>query len=218
MSAYGRNCYPRRFGGGARAYQEEHEALLLALEPGYDPAPETANYAELYAAAILVGTVWALNGRLRNQAIPGKMLEWLPDWEEALRLRPAPTARVQDRRAAVAAKFRGLSGNAQPDIYDACAAKLGSAFLELRTVEPADEVTYWPGQNPGPPGLEWSSNRMSFAVVLSPGGMSTEELIDLSETLALQLSTFIPATNTFQIGTEDGGFLAGVSLAGISLL
>ena len=46
----------------------------------------------------------------------------------------------------------------------------GAIFVALRVVQPANEITYWPGAYPGPPGFEWSSNRCKIGMELSNVG------------------------------------------------
>ena len=112
MTQFGRSPFPRRFGGGPNTLIIEHEAMLNALARGYDVSEDSPVYAEAYAHALAVTWIWRLNGRLRNQMVPLKMLETLTTWEGACKLRPAPTDTVQDRRRRVAAKFRGIIANA----------------------------------------------------------------------------------------------------------
>ena len=58
MSAFGRNPFPRRFGGGEREVYDELAALLAALEPVWDPAEGTESYAEIYSYALAIGMIW----------------------------------------------------------------------------------------------------------------------------------------------------------------
>lgn len=215
---YGRSPYPRRYGGGPNTLIIQHEAMLNALAPGYDVSEDSPVYAEAYAHALAVTWVWRLNGRLRNQLVPSKMLETLTTWEEACRLRPTPTDSVLDRRRRVAAKFRGIVGNTYADIYDAMQALLGAHFLGLIGPDPADETTYWPGVNPGPPGFEWCSNRALMAVRLQRLGTDDVAFSALVERAAEMLDAMIPAWMGYQIGTDEGGFIAGIGIAGITLL
>lgn len=219
MAAYGRyNGYPRKYGGGKTTHQIQHEALLAALAPGYDPASDTANFAELYAYALAISMIWAVNGRLRNQQIPANMLEALPDWEEILKLRPEPTDTVQQRRARVAAKLRGLVNNALSDISDSCAALAGANFLGLATAAVSDIYAWWPGVNPGPPGFEWSSNRAAIAVRLQRSGLSDSDFFRLIERLYQNLEALVPTWLGFCVGTDDGGFICDVGVCDVTLL
>lgn len=218
MTAWGRNPWPRRWGGGPNTLIIEHEAMLRALAPGFDVSEDSPVYAEAYAHALAVTWIWRLNGRLRNQLVPSKMLETLTTWEEACRLRPTPTDSVQERRRRLAAKFRGIIGNTYSDIYDSMAALLGANFLGLTGPTVANEVTYWPGVNPGPPGFEWTSNRAIVAVRMQRLGLDDDAFLRLVARAAEMLDAMIPSWMGYQIGTDEGGFIAGVAIAGITLL
>lgn len=208
---FGRNPFAMRFGGGRSVLQQEHEALLDALAPGWDASEDTANYAECYAYALALTMIWRVNGRLRNMLIPSRMLESLPVFEEATRLRPSATDTLQARRAALAAKFRGLAGNTLGDIYDVCAVNAGVNFVGIGLVDPP--TIYWPGINPGPPGFEWTSNRARIGIKLSRDGMDDRDFSDLTERLGTQLRGLLPAWMDFVLGIDSpDGFICDVGI------
>jgi len=215
---FGRNPFPRRFGGGANPIVIEHNAMLRALDKGFDVSENSAVYAEAYAHALALAWIWRLNGRLRNQLVPSKMLETLTTWEAACRLRPTPTDSVQDRRRRVAAKFRGIIANTVSDIYDVMAALLGSHFLGVLGPTVADEVTYWPGVNPGPPGFEWTSNRALIAVRTQRLGLDDIAFDALLARAAEMLDAMIPAWMGYQIGTDEGGWVVEIGIVDVTLL
>jgi hypothetical protein len=200
MAKYGRNPYPRRYGGGKRHYEVELDALLDALSPGWDSSEDTASYVELLAHARAIAIIWTINGRLKNAMIPEKMLETLTTWEEACRLRPAPSDSVQSRRRAVAGKLRALTDNTVSDIYDACAAFLGPHFDGLGTVGSGSETTYWPGINPGPPGFGWTSNRATIGVKMKRLALTPVQFVALRGRLVEMLAGLIPAWLTVTVG------------------
>ncbi len=212
MPKYGRNCYPRRYGGGASTVELEHQALLDALAPGWDVSPETAIYAECYAHALAITAIWAINGRLRGQMVPARMLETLPTWEQACGLRPAPGDTPPARRRAVAAQLRGLVGNTLGDINDVCAASAGTAFGGLAIVDAAQATVYWPGINPGPPGFEWSSNRAVVGVKLIKLGFTDADFLALVSRINRQLASLCPAWMTFQVGVDKGVCICDVAV------
>lgn len=218
MTQYGRSPYPRRYGGGPNTLIIEHEAMLRALAPGYDVDESSPIYAEAYAHALAITWIWRLNGRLRNQLVPLKMLETLTTWEEACRLRPTPTDLVQERRRRVAAKLRGIIANAYNDIYDTMSALLGANFLGLVSPTLANEVVYWPGLNPGPPGFEWASNRAITAVRMQRLGLDDQSFQALVARAAETLDAMIPAWMGYEIGTDEGGFIAGIGIVGVTLI
>lgn len=222
MPGFGRNPWPRRFGGGKRAHQQEHEALLEALAPGYDISSDSAVYAEAYAHGVGVAFVWTAAGRARGAMQPTRMLESLADWETATGTRPSVRDTVARRRAAVAAKLRGLTGNRMGDISDACIALLGDRFAGIATVASADEVAYWPGINPGPPGFEWSSNRSHIMLIIHKTGLAEAEFVDVRAQAFRLLDSMLPSWMTFAIGASPAStgsvFIVNQGIVGSTIL
>lgn len=218
MAFGGYGGFARRFGGGRSIVELEHQAILEALAPGYDVESDSPVYAETFAHALAVSTIWALNRRIAGSMIPSRMLETLTTWEEALRLRPARADSAVTRRAAVAAKFLGLASNTISAIYDVCATLAGSLFLGLGQVAEADAIWYAPGIAPGPPGFEWTSNRATISVRLSRVGTPDAVFFALVQRIQVALVAMVPAWMTFRIGTDEGGFIVDVGIVDITLL
>jgi len=218
MPRFGRNPFPFKFGGGPSAFEVEHLALLDALSPGWDASAGTANYAELFGAALAVSMIWQVNRRTTNQAIPSKMLEALPGWEQVLFLSPLKTDTSIARRRAVAAKLRGISGNALHDLQDVSRTLAGANYVGTLVPDAAHAWAYWPGINPGPPGLEWSSNRASISVVVTHGSLSDADFLNLLERMTQTLNDIEPAWMNYVIGVDEGGFVCGVGTLGVTLL
>lgn len=198
LGGYG--SVPFQVGGGESVLEVEHRALLDAYAPGWSADPDTENWAEAFAHARIVSMIWAINRRLRNQALPMRMLENLPVWEQATSLRPLPGDSDNDRRRKVAAKLRGLANNAVSDIGDVSRAIMGANFDALTFVAPGLATTYWPGINPGPPGFEWSSNRAVIGVRVTKTGLDDEAFVAKRAALADALRGMVPAWLHFVIG------------------
>lgn len=200
--------------------------MLDDLAPGYDVSEGYEVYAETYAHAAAIASIWDVNERLANQLIPARMLENLTIWEGATGRVPAFTATDNERRSAVAAKMRGLSGNSLADIGDAAAAILGDNFVNILTTDEADAVTYWPGgpvrtsgmSAPGPPGFEWSTNRVTICIVVTKGGLSLREFTTKRDALRLVAEDMIPAWQDILIGIDEGGFICDVGTCDETLL
>lgn len=207
------NPFPFKLGSGISYVETENQAMLTSLRKGYKPDDETAHAAEVYAHALVLASIWATNNRLRNQALPLKMLEALPMWEEICSLRPANNARDIDRRSAVAAKLRGAAGNTLGDITEALAELLGTAFVAIDVVDPTDEVVYWPAEYPGPPGFEWSSNRAHLYIQVQKGTRTDVEFYSLIASMDAFLRSYLPAWCTYNWNTGSG-FIVGESLIG----
>lgn len=219
MSGFGAtNPFPRRFGGGTRARAVERLAFAEQFEKlGLNPEDPSVG-ATVYALANAVGVVWAVNTRLRGAEIPERMLETLTTYEEILRLTPDADDADVARRQAVAAKLRGLSGNTFSDIESAVSALLGAQYDGLVTVAPADELTYWSGINPGPPGYEWFSNRMVLGVKIKREGIDPAGFERLFGQCRAFLQDFLPAWEVFAIGVGADGFTVDVDTVDIDFL
>lgn len=212
MAGFGKtNAFPRRFGGGTRSRTYEERALSRSFEKdGFKVVAGSAKAAEAYAYSGAIGNIWAINERLRGNDIPARLLETLPTYEEILRTRPSPDDTDNARRSAVAAKLRGISGQAtQEDIEAVCVELLGPAFEGLQKTSEDSEFSYWPGINPGPPGFEWTSNRAVVGIAVRQGTQSDAAWSRLLSQLIDILRTLLPAWEIFEIGTDDGGFYVG---------
>jgi hypothetical protein len=212
MPGFGKTSpFPRRFGGAAHPRTYEERALARAFaNDNFKTGDGTVKGAEAYAFSGAIACIWAVNQRLRGNDIPGRLLETLPTYEEILRTRPSPDDTDNERRAAVAAKLRGISGQAtSDDIEEVCTALLGSAFEGIRTVDPDAVFSYWPGMNPGPPGFEWTSNRAVIGIAVRQDGRTDAAWQRTIASLRDLLQTLLPAWEVFDIGTDDGGFYIG---------
>jgi len=217
VSSWGRNPWPRRFGGGRREHYEEHIALLDALATGWDISEDQSAYAESYAHAVGLSFVWIVNKRLANQIIPERMTDMLAEWEQACRLRPLPNESVLERRRRVAAKFRGIAGNRLADIIDTCQTLLGASFVGIVNVDPLTHLNYWPGVNPGPPGFEWSSTRCILGVRVQKDLLSESEFLVRRQKLAEALDAMLPAWMSFRIGVGSS-FVVNEGIVGSTFL
>jgi uncharacterized protein (DUF2267 family) len=163
------------------------------------------------------------------------MMETLTQWEEALRLRPSADDSDSERRQAVAAKFRALSGQmALGDIEDICRAVMGPSFVQLTKATPSDYMTYMPagggaamaaldptvwGQYaPGQPGFEHSTNRCIVAIVVDQGILDNVTFAKLQAALFRILQNSMPAYITFRIGQGTAGFICDVGICDVTFI
>lgn len=217
--------FPLRFGGGVSTLETEHMALLDQLEFAWDVSEDSEAYLEAYAHAKVLTTIWICNERLKNQALPLRMLENLTTWEEATSLRPTVKETPQSRRRRLAAKLRGFIGNTMADLEDICEAIFGDNFTELRLASSSNHIIYWPGgaalstglSAPGPPGLEWSTNRVRMAVVVTKTGLSDGQYVDKAGQLVHALDAIAPAWMTFCIGVGSS-FIVNQGVVGQTLI
>lgn len=211
------NPFPLTLGGGVSAVSAEHGALLRALTRVFDTSEGSDIWVETYADAVAIATIWAVNARLRSMHVPTHMLDALVTWETACGLRPARGDSDASRREAVGAKLRGLSGNALGDIEAAAEELLGVFFVALVVVDPANVIAYWPGINPGPPGLEWSSNRAIVGVRMSRQGLDDPTFFALRARLSRMLDALLPSWMRYAIGLGSS-FVIGQGVIGATFL
>lgn len=211
------NPVPFQIGGGDSFLELEHQALLQALEPAFDPSEDTEHYWESYGEALASFMIWRINERLVSQGQPLTMIENLPVWEKSCALRPAPEDPDQDRRAALNGKLRGLSNNSLSDIEQSSKYILGNNFEALLVVDPVNWITYWPGVNPGPPGFEWTSNRARVCIHMNNINLTHKQFLSLRASLVFQLEAMCPAWMSFVIGVGTA-FVCSIGIVGETLL
>ncbi len=215
--------FPFDLGGGdpttesGSVLEDEHRSILTSLSPGFDPSEGTEFYEEAYAMAMGVAMIWAINRRLRSWWIPEEMLESLRVWEEASGLRPSSSDTDNERRLRVAGKFRGVVNNAIGDLDEAARATLGAAYDGLALVTNTEEVAYWPGVNPGPPGFEWSTNRVIIGLKIDRSSLTEPEFISKRQALFDQLDSMAPAWMAFRIGSGDQ-FIVNQGIVGATFI
>lgn len=207
--------FPLRFGGPDRTLDQEHQALLDALAPGWDTDVDTEFWVETRADAFAVSLIWAINRRVGNQAFPLRMLDDLESWESATGLRPTPVDPLPERRAVLAAKLRGVANNAINDIESACETALGINYEALVQVDADDWISYWPGVNPGPPGYEFSSNRAHVCIHCNKVQLNEAQFRAKRANLIEILTHMLPAWMTFTIGVGSGAGTTHVCNVGI---
>lgn len=213
--------FPWQWGAGDRTLEIEHQALLDALAPGWDTSSNTELYAETRAEALAVTLIWRVNRRVGNQWQPLRMMDMLEDFERATSTIVSDADTHGDRRMRLAGKLRSVVNNAFTDLDDACRATLGPNFVALAATAPADEITYWPGINPGPPGYEWSTNRAVVAVHVNKNGLDEDSFKRKRAALAEMLDHMRPSWLAYAIGVGTGAgttFIANKGVCGLTFV
>lgn len=211
--------FPFTFGGEEEPHEIIYHALLEEYGKVFDVSEGTIVEAEAWAEAAILSEVAIATERLRGQRIPARMLEARQKWEQACRLRPTLQDTVADRVAALEAKFRGLGPNAEPDINSVARAFLGAHHVATRYVESDETITYMPGFNPGPPGLEWCSNLERVFFQVQKLGLTDEQFTRKMTDFEKHMGDFLPSWMdcTWGIWDEyDGeeGFILDMSILG----
>lgn len=217
--AFGRfGTFPFRFGGGTSAQQIAAESMKTALAPGpglgYDVTDPIIS-SEIEAHAGAVGTIWAVNERLKNNALPLRMMEELPNAEQVYGIRPTPEQSDDERRAAVAAKKSALTSNTLSAIEAAAQALAGAQFVGMFTGSESQVYVFWPLGNPGPPGFEWTSSRNHIQIAITKDGLPDDTTFErLRANMINLLDAMVPSTHTFSVNSGSG-FILGESLFGL---
>jgi hypothetical protein len=202
---FGRQAeFPIEFGGGETYTEQVYQALLDFYAPVFDSDEDELPAIEAYAEATVLAAIFVACARARNQEVATKMIENLPVWEESTRIRPAATATDKERRDALAAKLRGIIGNAMPDIRDACRSLLGVNYVNVHT---SSAVTWWLGGTPGMPGEEWATDRAHLAVEVSQFGLNDAQFSRVTDRLSRTLDDLLPGwmTHTWFVGDSYDG-------------
>lgn len=207
------NPFPFTCGGGESHVEITHRALMDQYRDVLNLDEDNLAETEAYAEAAVLSQVWTASERVGNQLVPERMLENLPVWEEAAGLQVNSKSTSGGRRAALASKAKAYSRNDNASVEEACARALGNNFVSLTFVADADEIVYWPGIFPGPPGLEWSSNRDIYIVTVSKNGLSQEQFNEKVAAFRREADRLVPAYARVAV-TTGSGFIPSVSLVG----
>lgn len=111
--------------------------------PVVDMTVGSYHESKVYARAMALADANASTRRAGNQEDPLKATENLPIFEADLRIAPKPTASIDARRSAVAARRVVSRGSRREAIYDGLTQILGSALLAVRPIA-RSEATLWP--------------------------------------------------------------------------
>lgn len=185
--------FPFRFGGGDHPVKVYHKALLEAYDGVFNTDEGSLTELEALAEASVLAHVPIATERLKGQRVPSRMTTALPKWEEACHTLPSEQQTLKERQDAIAAKLRGMGPNAEPDIADACAALLGAHYVGVHYVDSSEEITYYPGVNPGPPGQEWASNVRHVFVKVQTLGKPLADFRVLMARLERMLGDILPS-------------------------
>lgn len=210
--------FPFTFGGEESAQEITSQALKTALSPepglGYD-VTDPMMVAEIDADANAIASIWDVNERLTNSALPLRMMEALPEAEQIYGVRPTPDQSDAERRVNIAAKVRALPDNTRASIQAAAEALAGSQFVGMFTPSESQVYVFWPLVNPGPPGFEWTSSRNHIQIALTKAGLPDDASYErLRASMTGLLDAMLPATHTFGV-TLGTSFILGTSQLGL---
>lgn len=209
--------WPFRFGGGKRPRELVRDTLLDAYRPVLDVSDEQLAESEAYAEAACLAMIWVAGKRAANQGQPLRMLDWLASYEQAMQMHPGPGDSDFQRRAELAAKFVALTGNAERDILAAVSSVMGINIVSVVYLDDTECTTYLPSINPGPPQLEWFSQRCIAFVEVTGSGLTGQQYTARVSKLEETLEGILPAWMGYQVARFDefgsgSGFYLDISL------
>src|SRR5690606_35213996 len=103
----------------------------------------------------------------------------------------------------------------------AALAAAGSAFVAFVGAPLDSIVSYWPGINPGPPGIEFSSSRCMFAVHLRPDRLTVDEFRRTASAVASVVDAIKPSWMQIEVGVGTGSgtaFIPGKATVGLTFI
>lgn len=171
-------------------------------------------------------------------------LSVLERWERFLSIRPAGTASLQDRRAALAGRIVGFASNTRGAIDSAMSGAFGTWYQGLSEyhvsdvnyagkVPPGNVVAFWgtvsttfSAQYPGAYSATypWRSGLCTITVNIAPPASVAQSVVDDRVSKALQtLDAILPAymsasVSQWAVGQSGTGFFCDVSLLDFTAL
>lgn len=209
--------WPFRLGGGKGPRELVHDSLLEQYSKVLDVSGDQLTDSEVYAEAALLSLVWVAGKRASLQGLPLATVDWIEAFEAILKITPLPNDTEPERRNAISARFVSLLGNSELDIREACSRLLGLSLNDVKYLTDAQATTYLPGLNPGPPGLEWFSQRAIVFVLVNKNGLTSLQYSLKIAKLENMLENLLPAWMSFSVARQDHvgvgtGFFLDLSL------
>ncbi len=193
----GSSPFPLRFGGGKTRLQSIVDSLGVARGTAYDVSQPSNVYAEDMAIARCVEALWSANARLANQWDPARMTDFLERWEAILEVPPAIGDSLRTRRQRVAGKLKAATGPTAQIVSDACAALLGSMFVQVEFTPLATAVQQWPANGFA---TSWYSTTCHIVVRLTqPSTVSNAQYYQAKGLCVQLLDSILPAYMTFDV-------------------
>lgn len=122
------------------------DALNEARGTAYNVEPGSAVYAENFAIARAIASIWDANERLANQFDTNKMGAFIPRWEKILGITAIPGVSLSERKKAIAAQFSLWSreGTTQ-NMIDLVKECLKEIFIEITHLDSNSNKAAMPG-------------------------------------------------------------------------
>lgn len=200
---------PRRFGGNRHSGKPLVEVIYESLNAQRGAAFNTDDGTSIaaienkaYARAIAYDG-WELNARLGHQWDPLRVTDMLPRWEGIFKIRPAPDASDNSRRAELSYRwslFGAVSNHAR--LVTALSTKLGPYFYAVEYISLANAVVHAPdGSYPWGTvvaGVPWYSTVAHILVRLQkPAGATEAQFYDAAGLVPITLDPLVSSFCTF---------------------
>lgn len=201
MAGYGGfHSYPRRYGGSPTRHKIITESLIAGYGDGVAASDvDSIQYAECYAEARAISSVWSQNQRAANQMDPRRMTDMLPRWERLLRIPEAGVGTDNERRERVLEKLQRITIAANRSRFITyLESKIGDIFfaIEYIPISLANIIVPsggWPFGATAT-GVTWSSSVAHVLVrVLQPDGYSFGDVLTRLALVSPWLDGVFPA-------------------------
>jgi len=195
-----------RYGGGGDGLTLERVTKSLLAQKGtaFDTATTSPVYVECHAYARAITDAWHTNERLANQWDPLRVTDFLERWEDIFALTPSPSDSLIARRARLATAVARIGKRCTYQaVYDALAAAMGSAFVNITHTDSASAnvwtPTGWPmGSHDSSGQVTWYSTVAFLAIRLQQvSGVTDEEFYELVGNIHPILDHMLPAWVTW---------------------
>jgi len=202
---------PERYGGGPTPDETIAGVLDRALGDAHDTGDDSPQHAESVAMARMLADVWEAAQRMANQVIPLRMTTLLSRWEKILGAFPLSTDSDNARRARVNDRFaRFTSDVTHSFVTSQLTAILGSVFVQVHNIAPADAVVYWPGDGSATADLPWYSTVCHLPIeVQKPTGYSEADFLAAVGKIGPLLDDSLPAYMTWCWYRNDAAHAGG---------
>lgn len=206
---------------------QQYRQFQAARGSAYTTKAGTLVHAENLALGRFYG-YWACRfpEKVRANSLPNRADEGLAYWQKIYDRPSYPDEPAWSVRARCAAAYQvSGQGPTDPGLRSALKTLLGDVFVDLEYQRPAFSTAtssdYWPAGTHAPDdydlkafgGPGWTSARAHIGIKLKQPADENDDAFyqRISSQLYELLNSFLPATNTWDWYTDDGGFYLDVS-------
>lgn len=217
--------FPKRFGGGESIHSAYLDVIKQSLGSAFTTNDASLVGARNIAISRMVGAMYMLAEKVRNNALPATASDSLLSWADRLGVPVRPGDSVTSIRNACIAKYKLPLGATRQNITDSVTTLLSGALLSITefkgiSLNSPTTRTFWAGINPGPDNFAldsrgaWISDRCHIVIsIQQPANMAFDTMLYLINVQMFGLlDILLPAycTWSWNLGPYVG-FILGVS-------